>query len=73
MNAQFNPGQINWQMLQQMGQNIGQGMQGGQGQMEQDRRMQMMQGAMGPQSQAGWQMGTTLNGRPAMMGRIPGR
>jgi hypothetical protein len=51
----YNPNaQINFGQMGQIGQNIGQGMQGGQDAM----RQRMMQQYMGPQSEAGWAMGT---------------
>jgi hypothetical protein len=62
----YKPAQINFsQMGQQIGQNIGQGMQGGQDAM----RQRMMQQYLGPQSEAGWQMGTrTFPGRSVVPG-----
>lgn len=45
---------INPAAMSQMGQNIGMGMQGGRDAM----RQRMMQQYMGPQSQAGWALGT---------------
>lgn len=69
--AQFQPSPINFGQMGDIGQNIGEGMQGGQQAMQQ-RRMQQM---LGPQSEAGWAMGTQVQpgqGRP-MMGNMPGQ
>jgi hypothetical protein len=65
----YNPARINFGQAGQVGQNIGQGMQGGQDAM----RQRMMQQYMGPQSQAGWALGTQVHpgqGRPNMWQQI---